>query len=186
MTYWRATVERPNDDGGWTVVGIFGTPETPGSGSSRYIHGDTALDAAQLVLDHVWPVNLAEFNERKDPGRWRDEHQARTGIADHRITVDVDESNRWSVGYGRPVPEPFTVTVAELRLAEIRTQAAALADARVKLQELTEQVRKARGDVRHFTYLKERAAENAACAGVPEPDVTKASRTPRQPRKKKA
>lgn len=114
MTYWRATVERPDGAGGWTVVGVFGTRGTPGEGSARHLHGDTPLDAAQLLLGHVWPVNLAEFNERKDAGRWADWDKARTGIADHRITVDVDESRLWSVGHGKPVPEPRTFTVAEI------------------------------------------------------------------------
>lgn len=184
MPYWRATVERPDGDGGWVTVGVFGTPDTQDRGSARYINGETALDAARLVLRHVWPVNLAEFNQRKDMGKWKDECEANTGIADHRITVDIDESNRWSVQYGQPVPEPLTITIAELRLVELRADAASLADARAKLKALNEQVHQARGDVRHFTYRTEQGAEKAIRAGVAESDVAKARRAPRRPRKK--
>lgn len=185
MTYWRATVERPDGDGGWTMVGVFGTADTPGNGSSRHISGDTALEAAQLVLTHVWPVNLAEFLQRDDvPGRWRDEREAKTGIADHRITLDVDPARRWSVGYDQP--EPLTVTVAELRLAEIRAEAAALADAKAKLKALSDQVRQARSDVRHRTYRTEEATREATCAGVAASDVAKARRLPRLAHKKQS
>jgi hypothetical protein len=164
------------------MVGVFGTPEASGSG--RYIRGDTALEAAQFLLGHVWPVDLAEFNKRDDPGKWRYKHEARTGIAGHRITVSVDDSNRWSVGYDRPVPEPLTVTVADLRLAAVRAEVAALVDAQAKLKALTEQVRRARDDVRHFKYRVGAAAEEATRSGVAVPDVTKAGRPPRRSRKK--
>jgi hypothetical protein len=184
VTCWRATVEKPDGAGGWTVVGVFGTSASPGSGTARHLGGDTPLEAAQTVLGYVWPVDLAEFLQRDDPGRWRDRHVAGTGIADHRITLDVDPERLWSVGYGRPQPEPLTVTVAELRLAEVRAKAAALAVAKAELKGLIEQVRRARGDVRHHTYLTEEAVEEATRAGVAVPDVAKAVRPPRQPRRK--
>lgn len=184
MTYWRATVEKPDGTGGWIVVGVFGTSDTPGVSTARHIHGDTALQAAQLVLAHVWPVDLTEFLKRDDPGRWKDRLEANTGIADHRITLDVDPERLWSVGYDQPKPEPLTITVAELRLAEVRAKAAGLAAAKTKLKDLSEQVRQARSAVRHHTYLTEEAAEEATRAGVTAPDVAKASRPPRQPRKK--
>lgn len=186
MTYWRATVEKPDGSGGWIVVGVFGTSATPGVGVStaRYIHGDTALEAAQLVLVHVWPVDLTEFLKRDDPGRWKDRCEVNTGIADHRITLDVDPERLWSVGYDQPKPEPLTITVAELRLAEVRAEAAALAAAKTKLKDLSEQVRQARSDVRHHTYLTEEAVAEATRAGVVASDVAKARRLPRSTRKK--
>lgn len=184
MTYWRATVEKPDGTGGWIVIGVFGTSATPGVSTARHIHGDTAFQAAQIVLAHVWPVNLEEFLKRGDPGRWKDRFEANTGIADHRITLDVDPERLWSADYGQPQPEPMTVTVAELHLAEVRAKAAALAAAKATLKDLSEQVRQARSDVRHHTYLAEDAAAEATRAGVAETDVAKASRPPRQSRKK--
>jgi hypothetical protein len=184
MTYWRAKVERPDGNGGWITVGVFGTSATPGTGTARHIHGDTALEAAQLVLGHVWPVNLDEFLKRDDMGRWKDRFEANTGIADHRITLDVDPERLWWSSDDRPKPEPVTVTVADLRLAEVRARAAELAAAKFKLKTLQEQVKLARSDVTHYTYLTQEAAEAATRAGVAAPDVAKASRPPRQPRKK--
>jgi hypothetical protein len=185
MTYWRATVERPDGNGGWVVVGVFGTMDSPADGSGRYISGATALEAAHLVLSHVWPVDLAEYLRRDELDRWKDRIKANTGIADHRITVDVDPARRWSVDSDQPVPEPLTITVGELRLAEVRAQAAAYAEAQAKLKALNEQVRAARADVKHGKWRIEEAAQVATRAGVPEPDVAKASRPPRQPRKKR-
>lgn len=181
MTYWRATVERP-EGGGWIEVGVFGTPDTPGEGSARYLSADAPRDAARLLLSHVWPTNLAEYNKRKDGDKWRDAIRANTGIADHRITIDVCEAYRWSLN-GKPAPEPQVFTVAELRLADVRTEVQNLADARAKLEELTAQVRQLRGDVRHQEWRVEQAREEAVRAGVEEPEVAKASRLPRQPRK---
>lgn len=186
MPYWRATVEEPDGGGGWVVVGVFGTSATSGIGSARHINGDTALEAAQLVLGHVWPINLAEFLKRDDPGRWRDEGEAKTGIADHRLTLDVDPERGWSAGYGKPPPEPLTITVAELRLAEIRVEVKALAEAKAKAKALGEQLREARSDVRHRTYRLEDASSEATRSGVAASDVAKASRPPRRARKKPA
>lgn len=188
MTYWRATVEKPDGNGGWVVVGVFGTSATPSVSTARHVHGDTALEAAQLVLAHVWPIDLTEFLKRdvNDPNRWKDEREAKTGIADHRLTLDVDPERLWSAGYGQTKPEPLTVTVADLRLTEVRAKASALAAAKARLKDLNEQVRRARSDVRHHTYLSETAEEEAARAGVAEIDVAKARRPPRQSRKKQS
>lgn len=183
MTYWRARVEKPDGNGGWTLVATFGAADAL---SASYIHGDTALEAAQLVLGHHWPVDLVAFNRRDDPGKWNDERAANTGIADHRIALDIEESRRWSVRSGQPVPEPAAFTVAELRLETLRAEAAALAEARAKLKALTDQVRRARRDVEHRRYRTEHAAEEAIRAGVAEPDVARASRPPRQSRRKPA
>ena len=60
--YWKVTVERPDGDGGWTLVGVYGTDDSPVSGTGRHLHGDTPADAAQLLLSHVWPIDLATFN----------------------------------------------------------------------------------------------------------------------------
>lgn len=182
MTYWRATVERPDGNGGWVTVGVFGTADTPGSGASRHIHGDTALDAARLVLSHVWPVNLDDFLKSEgEPGRWRARDAAKTDIADHRITLDVDPARLWSAAASQP--EPVTVTVAELRLAEIRDGVAGLAAAKARLDALNDEVRRARADVRHLAYRVEEAVDEATRAGVPEPAVRKARRQPRRTRK---
>jgi hypothetical protein len=186
MTYWRATVERPDGDGGWVVVGVFGTPDTPGNGIARYLHGDTALAAAQILLTHVWPFELGSPVDPNNPGTWwADKVRAYTGIADHRITVEVDDSKPWSIPPGQAWLGPFTVTVAELRLMEIRAQVAALADARATLKELSEQVRRARSDVRICKFRMEEATREALRAGVAERDVTQAARTPSRPRQKK-
>ncbi len=182
MTYWRARVERPDGNGGWTVVGVFGTPDAPSAGIGRHLHGATALDAVQLLLRHVWPVNLSELNDRADPEKWRDKRAAQTGVADHRIVVDVPEANRWSL-QGKALPDPQTFSVAELRLAEVRAEVAELAAAKVKLKELVEQVRRARSDVQYRKYRVERTMEEATCAGVAEADVAKAGRVPRRPRR---
>ncbi len=181
MTYWRATVERPDGAGGWTTVAVFGTPDTPGNGTARHLHGDTPLEAAQILLRHVWPINLADFNKRDDIGMWRDEREAKTNIADHRITIDICEANRWS-HHGDP-PEPLSVTVAELYLAEVRTEVAELAAKQARLAELTEQVRRARGDVQHGRWRVTHAKEDATRAGVAEAEVRKAGRAPRRPAK---
>lgn len=184
MTYWRVRVERPDGDGGWTLVGVFGTSGAPGISTARHLSSSTALGAANLVLGHVWPVDLEEFLKRDDPGRWKDRRDAETGIADHRITLDVDPERLWSSDHGES--KPLTITVAELRLHQVRAEAAALAAAKAKLKELNDQVRKARNDVHHRTYVLENVVEEATRAGVPEPDVAKASRPPRQPRKKRS
>ncbi len=183
MTYWRATVERPDGAGGWTTVAVFGTPDTPGNGSARHLHGATPLEAATILLRHVWPVNLADFNLRKDLGKWRAERAAKTDIADHRITIDVCAENRWS-HFGE-VPEPLVVTVAEMRLAEVRAEVAELVANQAKLAELTEQIRRARGDVQHGRYRVDAAKEEAVRAGVDEAEVKKAGRVPRAPVKKR-
>lgn len=60
----------------------------------------------------------------------------------------------------------------------------ALAEAKAKLKALSDQVRQARSDVHHYTYRTNEAADEATRAGVPEPEVTKARRLPRPPRKK--
>jgi hypothetical protein len=177
MTYWRARVEKPDGTGGWTLIATFGVDAGPGA---SYIHGDTALAAAHLVLGHHWPVDLVAFNRRDDPGKWNDYPAANTAIADHRIALDIEESRRWSVPSGQPVPEPATFTVAELRLETLRAEAAALAADRAKLKALNDQVRLARRDVEHGKYRVEHAAEEALRAGVAEPDVAKASRPPRK------
>lgn len=181
MPYWRATVEKPDGAGGWVVVGVFGTPATSGIGTARHLSATTALEAAQTVLVHVWPINLAEFLQREnDPACWKEEREAKTGIADHRITLDVDPERRWSVGHDQPQPETLTITVAELRLAEIRAEVASLAEAKAKLKALNEQVRRARSDVRHYTYRIKETATEATRAGVAAIDVSKATRPPRQ------
>lgn len=96
MTYWRATVERPDGDGGWIVVGVFGTADTPGIGTSRHISAGSAFEAAQIVLTHVWPVNLEEsLKSSNEPGWWRIQTEAKTGIAEHRIRLDVDPAREW-------------------------------------------------------------------------------------------
>jgi len=182
VTYWRATVERPDGEDTWTTIAVFGTKDTPGNTSARYLHGDTAVAAAQLLLSHVWPVDLTEFNKRTDPGKWTFYNDARKGIAGHRITVEVTEEHRWSVDYGKPVPDPLTITVAELRLIAIRDHAAQLVDARAKLKELTAQVAKARADVRFHKSLTDRAQRDATDAGVASADITRAARPPRQRR----
>lgn len=184
VPYWRAVVERPDGAGGWIQVGVYGTPDTPGKGIGRYLHAATPMDAARLLLSHVWPVDLGEFNQRKDPGKWMYE-QALTGIAEHRITIDVCEENRWSFLDDQTLPGPQTYTVAELRLADVRTEAQALAASRAKLKELTDQVRQARGEVRHKEHRIRFAREEAVRAGVDGAQVAKAARPPRQPRKSK-
>lgn len=185
MTYWRARVERPDGDGGWTRVATFGTPETPGKTSARYLHGDSALAAAQLLLSHVWPVNLTEHNQRYDPDRWRDARLAETGIADHRITVDVDETNLWSIRDDTG-PLTLTITVAELRLTAIRTAVAQLVAEQAKLKELTEQIRIQRSEVRGQAYRKRTAQEEAVRAGVDPAAIAKASRAPRTTKPKRS
>lgn len=185
MTYWRATVQRPDGAGGWTTVGVFGTPDTPGTGTARYLHGDTARYAAQLVLSHVWPIDLEQFNKREhDSGKWVDRDRAYTGIAEHRIIIDVCEEYLWSVP-GRTAPPPQTFTVAELRLADVHTEVLAFAEAKARLAELTDQVRLARGDVRHKKWRAEEACKEATRAGVAETDIAKARRLPRRPTKPK-
>lgn len=184
MTYWRAMVERPDGTGGWVVVGVFGTSGAPGISTARHLSSSTALEAANLLLGHVWPVDLEEFLKRDDPGRWKDRRDAETGIADHRITLDVDPERLWSADYGEA--KPLTITVAELRLHRVRAEAAALAGAKDKLKELNDQVRKARNDVHHRTYVLENVVEEATRAGVPETDVAKSSKAPRRPRKKQS
>jgi hypothetical protein len=180
--YWRATVERPDGEGGWVTVGVFGTKATPGNTSARYLHGDTALAAAQLLLSHVWPIDLTEFNKRDDVGKWRFYRDAKKGIAGHRVTVEVSEEHRWSVDYGKPVPPPLTITVAELRLAAIRERAAELVAARAELKELTEKLAKARANVRYHKSLTTGAQEEAEAAGVDQVEITRAARPPRQRR----
>jgi hypothetical protein len=184
MTYWRATVERPDGEGGWTVVGVFGTKDTPGKGTARHLHGDTALDAAQLVLDHAWPINLQEHNENDDPGKWRNYYAVRE-IADYRITLDVTEDNHWSWRGDGPLPGPQSFTVAELRLTAVREKAAELAAAKEKLAEITEQARRAREEVRFAQSLLGGLTDRADRSGVPKDLTAKAARVPRR-RKKSA
>lgn len=181
MTYWKATVERPDGEGGWVVVDVFGVREHPAGGSARHLHGGTAHDAAELLLGHVWPVNLAERLEAKDdPGRWAADREAKVGIADHRITV---EPHSWSVNFGQQAPPAATFTVAELRLDAVRTAAAALARAQAALKELTAQVRRARGDIYYQKFLLRQVGEEAKRAGVDEPAVTKAGYRPPKTRR---
>lgn len=184
MTYWKATVDKPDGAGGWITVGVFGTPETPGQSTARYLSATSAVEAIKTVFRHVWPIDLYEYNKRSDPAKWQDREDAHTGIADHRITVEVNESDRWSVGYDKPLPEPLTMTVGELRLAEIREQVAATAEAKTRVKELTRQLAVARGDARHHAWRREESMRDAVRAGVPEQDVAKAARMPR-PRGKK-
>lgn len=181
MTYWKATVERPDGEGGWVVVDVFGVRDHPAPGSARHLHGDTAHDAAVLLLGHVWPVNLAAFLQAKDDvGRWAADREAKAGIADHRITV---EPHSWSVNFGQPSPPAATFTVAELRLDAVRAAAAELAKAQAALKQLTAQVRRARSDIDYQKYLLTQAGEEAKRAGVDEPAVAKAGYRPRRPPK---
>lgn len=183
MTYWKATVRRPDGAGGWDVVGVFGTDDSPVAGTGKYLHGDTALEAAQLLLSHVWPIDLATFNKYDGADRWKMERQAKTGIADLCITVEVGD-RKWDVPYGQPTPEPLTITVAELRLIDIRRMVAESVAASAKAAELARQARIARNDAWYAKRCIEGAVEEATRAGVDEAAVTKAKRVPRAPRKK--
>lgn len=185
MIYWKATVERPDGAGGWTLVGVFGTEDSPVPGIGKHLHGDTPLDAAELLLSHVWPVDLAAFNRDDFADRWVRERQAKAGIADHRITVEVSD-RAWSLPYGTTAPEPLTVTVAELRLIEVRKMVAESVEAVARAAELSKQARTARADAQHSKWRIENAVQEAARAGVDPAELAKAKRVPRQRKTKPA
>jgi hypothetical protein len=184
MTYWKATVEKPDGTGGWQLVAVFGTDAYPHGGTGQYLHGDTPLDAAKLLLSHVWPIDLREPGRYdNNPNRWREDQAASTGIADHRITIEPGE-RKWDAPFGAERPEPLVVTVAEMQLAQIRHLAAEAVAARTKADELTGQARAARLDAQHALWRIEQAREGAVRAGVDPGELTKAKRMPRRPKKK--
>lgn len=183
MTYWKATVAKPDGAGGWTVVGVFGTDDSPVDGTGKYLHGETALDAAKLLLSHVWPIHLASFNQYVEDDRWVRQQQAKTGIADHRITVEVSD-RPYSVPYGQTAPDPLTITVAELRLMEVRQKVAESVALAARAAELASKAEQARGDARQAKWRVEQAVEEAQRAGVDAAELVKAKRRPRQQSKK--
>ncbi len=184
VPYWKVTVERPDGDGGWTVVEVFGAADHPAGNFARHLSGDTALAAAEHLLSWVWPVDVAEFVSAKDytESRLAAKARAESGIADHRLVVEVDASRYWSLRYGAPLPAAETFSVGELRLARVRAAAADLAAARAELDKLVEQVEKARMDVRYHERGVEGAAQRAVLAGVAAEDVAEAKRLPRRSR----
>jgi hypothetical protein len=181
MTYWKATVEKPDGNGGWEPVGVFGTDASPVKSAGRHLHGDTALAAAQLLLSHVWPIDLGEPGRYEKPDRWKRDQDAKTGIADHRITVEVGDRN-WDLDYGKPQPKPLAITVAELRLIEVRQMVAGSVEVTAKAAALTAQAKAARQDAQHAKWRIQSAVEEATRAGVEPAELAKAKRVPR-PRK---
>jgi len=138
VTYWKATVERPDGEGGWQLVGVFGTPTSKATGTGRHLHGDTPLDAARLLLSHVWPINLSEPGRYERPDVWTRDREASTGIADHRITIEVGD-RKWDLEYGKERPEPLVITVAQMQLDAIRRLVAESVTASAKAAELAAQ-----------------------------------------------
>jgi hypothetical protein len=180
MTYWKATVERPDGAGDWQLVGVFGTDAYPTSGTGRHLHGDTALDAAKLLLSHVWPIDIAEPGRYDRPNRWSLDKEAKTGVADHRITVELSD-RPYNLPYGTKVPpEGLVITVAELRLLDLRDLVAAQVKAQATAAELAKQAQTARAEARHAKWRVEEAIREAALAGVDPDQITKAKRVPRR------
>lgn len=179
MTYWKATVEKPDGNGGWEPVGLFGTDSSPVKGTGRHLHGDTALAAAQLLLSHVWPIDLGAAGRYEAPDRYRLDQEAKTGIADHRITVEIGD-RKWDLDYGKARPEPLVITVAELRLIEVRRLVAESVEAAAKAEDLAAQARAARQNAQYAKWRIASAVEEAARAGVDTAELTKAKRAPRR------
>lgn len=180
MTYWKATVEKPDGAGGWELVGVFGTDDSPRVGTGRHLHGDSALDAARLLLSHVWPVDLSEPDRYDKPGVWRRDNEAKTGIADHRITVEISD-RPYNMPYGtKERPRGLVITVAELHLLAVRDQVTARVKAQAHADELTKQARTARADAQHAKWRVESAIEEATLAGVDPAQLASAKRAPQR------
>jgi hypothetical protein len=133
--------------------------------------GDSPAEVAERELAFRWPVPVGAGLEGLGQRR-----RMLAGAADAvRVLVKPHPTRNNLVGY-QPAPA-LTVTLGDIRVAEVAAAAAAVREAKAAEESARAAFRKARSDSRYARYKLEEAQEQARHTAVPAATIARARRT---------